>query len=142
MASSPGNQYQPSSNTNVISPMNVNMINQQRTGPPSNSSPNPTLNTPVMAANANASPQMRQPSNDDQLYRDKLRQLSKYIEPLKKIIIKNDSDKYVDYEKLIKHFKSYLLLFKKCQFKRNTKNQTAIRYNFRSDEACSNGFAN
>lgn len=99
MAPSPSS-YAPSPSTMMSSPMSVNMINQQqqsqRTGGPpsvpSNSSPNPTLNTPLM--NASSSPQMRHPTNDEQMYRDKLRQLSKYIEPLKKLIIKNEnSDK-------------------------------------------------
>lgn len=101
MAPSPSS-YAPSPSTMMSSPMSVSMIQQQqqqapqRTGGPpsvpSNPSPNPTLNTPQM--NASSSPQMRHPTNDEQMYREKLRQLSKYIEPLKKLIIKNEnSDK-------------------------------------------------
>lgn len=44
----------------------------------------------------NSSPQMRQPTNDDQMYMDKLRQLSRFIEPLKKMLARHEnSEKYV-----------------------------------------------
>lgn len=95
MAQSPGSTtYTPSPNpqpnvASMGSPMNVNLIGQRASGPTSN--PSPTLNTPVMAANASP----RQSTNDDQLYRDKLRSLSKYIEPLKRLLNKTEnSDKY------------------------------------------------
>lgn len=118
MAASPGGNYVVPSPSNVMSsPMNVNIINQR---PPSsvplnlNSSPNPTLNTPVMSANS--SPQMRQQTNDEQFYKDKLRQLAKYIEPLKNLVIKNESsDKYVHYGSKIYQPNHFVILLT-CSF--------------------------
>lgn len=49
-------------------------------------SPSSSLNTPV-AVGATPSPQQ-----EDQAYRDKVRQLSKYIEPLKRMISRMGND--------------------------------------------------
>lgn len=91
MAPSPGSYAQSPSSTLMASPMNVNMMGQR--GPPSIQSvcsPNPTLNTPVMSASA--SPNVRTNPPDDQMYKEKLKQLSKYIEPLRKMIAKIESE--------------------------------------------------
>lgn len=99
MAPSPGS-YAPSPSNLMASPMNVNMMGQR--GPPSVQSvcsPNPTLNTPVMSASA--SPIVR-PQPDEQLYREKLRQLSKYIEPLRKQVAWLENSEGTGNEKKLK----------------------------------------
>jgi mediator of RNA polymerase II transcription subunit 15 len=91
MAPSPGSYAPSPSSALMASPMNVNMMGQR--GPPSIQSvcsPNPTLNTPVMSASA--SPNVRAGQPDDQMYKEKLKQLSKYIDPLRKMIAKIESD--------------------------------------------------
>ncbi|RWS29299.1 mediator of RNA polymerase II transcription subunit 15-like protein [Leptotrombidium deliense] len=89
MTPSPSN-YVPSPSQGLLtSPMSVGMINQR--APFSNNavaSPS-SLNTPVMVQNQ--SPIMR-PLNEDQAYLDKLKQLSKYIEPLRNMITRIDRD--------------------------------------------------
>ncbi|XP_015784522.1 mediator of RNA polymerase II transcription subunit 15 isoform X2 [Tetranychus urticae] len=98
---SPAAQFVPSPSQNIMpSPMSVGMM-QSRGGPgsiPSVPSPGP-LNTPQMASQV--SPAQRQ-MTDDQAYQEKLKQLSRYIEPLRARLEREESgsDKKKEYSKL------------------------------------------
>ncbi|XP_012531932.1 mediator of RNA polymerase II transcription subunit 15 [Monomorium pharaonis] len=99
-APSPAGLGAPSSNQMVASPALVPSPSPQHaimTGPtrPVNSvgmapSPSSSLNTP---GGVGATPS---PQQEDQVYRDKIRQLSKYIEPLRRMIAKTSNEGNVD----------------------------------------------
>lgn len=96
-APSPAALGAPTSNQMVASPALVPSPSPQHaiiTGPQRSvgmaPSPSSSLNTPV-AVGATPSPQQ-----EDQAYRDKVRQLSKYIEPLRRMISRMGNDGNVD----------------------------------------------
>ncbi|XP_015184817.1 PREDICTED: mediator of RNA polymerase II transcription subunit 15 isoform X1 [Polistes dominula] len=96
-APSPAALAAPASNQMVASPALVPSPSSQHpiiAGPQRSvgmaPSPSSSLNTPV-AVGATPSPQQ-----EDQAYRDKVRQLSKYIEPLKRMISRMGNDGNVD----------------------------------------------
>ncbi|KAK2584971.1 hypothetical protein KPH14_002559 [Odynerus spinipes] len=96
-APSPAALGAPASNQMVASPALVPSPSPQHaiiTGPQRSvgmaPSPSSSLNTPV-AVGATPSPQQ-----EDQAYRDKVRQLSKYIEPLRRMISRMGNDGNVD----------------------------------------------
>ncbi|XP_026667031.1 mediator of RNA polymerase II transcription subunit 15-like isoform X2 [Ceratina calcarata] len=96
-APSPAALGAPSSNQMVASPALVPSPNPQHAtmaGPQRSvgmvPSPSSSLNTP---GGVGATPS---PQQEDQAYRDKVRQLSKYIEPLRRMIAKMSSDGNVD----------------------------------------------
>lgn len=85
MSPSP-NSYVPSPQGLMPSPMSVGMLNPRATG--SVPSPSP-LNTPVMVPTASPATRM---ISDEQVYMEKLKQLSRFIEPLRAMIAKFDRD--------------------------------------------------
>lgn len=99
---SPAAQNNPLSNQMVASPAlvpspspQVGMIGQRSVGMAP--SPSGSLNTPGQAQPAPS------PLQDEQAYREKVRQLSKYIEPLRKMIARmgNDGERMQIYFKLL-----------------------------------------
>jgi len=85
MSSSP-NSYVPSPQGLMPSPLSVGMINPR--GPSSVPSPN-TLNTPIMISAASPASRIL---NDEQAYIEKLKHLSRFIEPLRAMIARFDRD--------------------------------------------------
>jgi len=73
---------------------------------PSPGSSVPSLNTPMNpSSNAGPSPL----AQEDIAYREKVRQLSKYIEPLRKMIarIGNEGNKTRDYHNIVYHYRHW-----------------------------------
>ena len=65
------------------------MSNQSQKSMGMSPSPSGPLNTPGQQLMSNTSPSN---AHEDQLYRDKVRQLSKYIEPLQKMIARIENN--------------------------------------------------